>query len=67
MHPPFGAFRFQYHDHTADIIVHAWGASLSEAFAQARVLCAVIEERFMEHPNQEGAFVGTGILNSDHA
>ncbi|CAE7536607.1 ZBTB8OS [Symbiodinium natans] len=26
--------QFQYHDHTADIIVHAWGTSLAEALAQ---------------------------------
>ncbi|CAE7629899.1 ZBTB8OS [Symbiodinium sp. CCMP2456] len=29
--------QFQYHDHTADIIVHAWGTSLQEAFAQVCV------------------------------
>jgi len=29
--------QFQYHDHTADIIVHAWGKSRSEAFAQVCV------------------------------
>ena len=29
--------QFQYHDHTADIIVHSWGASLSEALAQVCV------------------------------
>eukprot|EP00930_Biecheleria_cincta_P037555 TRINITY_DN2579_c1_g1_i1.p1 TRINITY_DN2579_c1_g1~~TRINITY_DN2579_c1_g1_i1.p1 ORF type:complete len:459 (+),score=106.75 TRINITY_DN2579_c1_g1_i1:53-1378(+) len=29
--------QFQYHDHTADIIVHAWGKSRAEAFAQVVV------------------------------
>ena len=29
--------QFQYHDHTADIIVHSWGSSLSEALAQVCV------------------------------
>lgn len=29
--------QFQYHDHTADIIVHAWGKTLAEAFAQVCV------------------------------
>ena len=31
------ATRFQYHDHTADIIVHSWGSSLAEALAQVCV------------------------------
>eukprot|EP00435_Cladocopium_sp_Y103_P055275 s606_g18.t1 len=29
--------QFQYHDHTADIIVHSWGSSLAEALAQVCV------------------------------
>ncbi|CAJ1357331.1 unnamed protein product [Effrenium voratum] len=29
--------QFQYHDHTADIIVHAWGSAMPEAFAQVCV------------------------------
>ena len=29
--------QFQYHDHTADIIVHSWGSSLPEALAQVCV------------------------------
>jgi len=29
--------QFQYHDHTADIIVHSWGRTRAEAFAQACV------------------------------
>jgi len=29
--------QFQYHDHTADIIVHSWGRTRAEAFAQVCV------------------------------
>lgn len=29
--------QFQYHDHTADIIVHSWGKTRAEAFAQVCV------------------------------
>eukprot|EP00931_Biecheleriopsis_adriatica_P064140 TRINITY_DN38977_c0_g1_i1.p1 TRINITY_DN38977_c0_g1~~TRINITY_DN38977_c0_g1_i1.p1 ORF type:complete len:446 (+),score=101.92 TRINITY_DN38977_c0_g1_i1:51-1340(+) len=29
--------QFQYHDHTADIIVHAWGKTRAEAFSQVVV------------------------------